>query len=374
MVEVHRKITHSTDHDGKKDQQAFCGNRNPAEQVVYHRKAKHTSHEELVPAVSLSDIQDAYPKESEEESMILDRIEETNPTNNLVGFATKLTAPVVSFELVKPTQEQLNQTMATNHSSIGQSRTEDTEDSEDGDADNADDVEAGLRPPMESKESQRPAFKNPSTEEELLAFTSDLRREELPESTTRENSDDKVDDDVYGEDEPLTQADAFAVNAFSLFVGADGNREGGRESRSNSIRKSIGNAHTYVRFNCAEMYRMCQIGLLYLIIPGCIVGALLFYGSVHDGTYYPPCTNGNFTIVKNLEHVAGKARDAFNQKLPDEVEVLDNSTSVAPSASPTPFDNEPLSPYYNNYHCNGPTLSWWVSIVVKIHCTYEIIH
>ena len=339
MVEDHRKISHFTDHDGKKNQPAFCGNINPD---------THTSNENLLPVVSLSDIQDVYPKESEEESMILDRIEETNPTNNLVGVATKLTAPA----------------------NIGKSETEDTENSEDG----ADDVEAGLRPSMESKQSQKPALTKPSAEEELLAFTSDLRREELPESTTRENSDDETEEDVYGEDEPLTQADAFAVNAFSLFVGANDNKDDVRESRSYSIRKSIGNAHTYVRFNCAEIYRMCKNGLLYLIIPGCIVGTLLFYGFLHDGTYCPPCTNGNFTIVKNLEQVAGKARDAFNQNLPDEVEVLDNSTSVAPSASPTPYANESLSLYYKNYQCNGPTLSWWVSIVVKIHCTYEIIH
>jgi hypothetical protein len=287
---------------------------------------------------SLRDIQNTFPKESEEETMVLAHIEEINPvydndndSDNDVYGKTATSSSVLPDDFVHSMQESkrnqmmMKEKMEAETKKPRSSQTDVTssfidkgeftgddddkvedEEEEDNHGEKVD-VEMGSR---RLKRGQQPKLKS-TTEEELYRYTSLIvstrnSQDTKNESNTNkggsgddsnnddgnndeEENNDHVDDEEE-EQEPLTKSEKFAINAFGIFVGgrgSDGNGDGDEDQdglgiRGNgfqsSIRQSFGEALHLVKFNSADTFKFIKNGLCYLIIPGFILAIYLYYG------------------------------------------------------------------------------------------------
>ena len=285
-------------------------------------------------SISLRDIQNTFPKESEEETMVLTHIEEINPvydngndSDNDVYGRTATSSSVLPDDFVYSMQEsKRNQMMMkekmeaetkkpkssqTDVTSSFIDKGEFTDDDDDEVKDYEEEVNHGEKVDVEMgsrrlKRGQQPKLKS-TTEEELYRYTSLIVSTRNPQDTKNEshtntggggddsnNDDDNNDEEEYNdhvddeeeEQEPLTKSEKFAINAFGIFVGgrgSDGNGDGrgllGNGYQS-SIRQSFGEALYLVKFNSADTLKFIKNGLCYLILPGFILAIFLFYGKL----------------------------------------------------------------------------------------------
>jgi hypothetical protein len=220
---------------------------------------------------SLRDIQNAFPKESEEETMVFAHIEEINPvydnnnsnnnTNNDDNgnnkTKTKTTATTLPVDFVDSMQQlkRSNQILmkekekAKEEKKPKSSKTDvtlivggdkgeiadDDDDEEDEDdeeeEDKVDKVDNGIDVEMGGRRrlirGQRPKLKKkPTTEEELYNYTSFIVSTRKILLDNNNDNDNNKNTEEEQEQESLTNAETFAINAFGIFVGGNGNGSG----------------------------------------------------------------------------------------------------------------------------------------------------
>jgi len=295
--------------------------------------------------VSLSDVKNAFPKESEEEGMVMNHIEDTNPITNGSGEGVGMEPLPMDFVQSMIEEKEFKAQQQRKQRQFMSEEASETDDDFD--------VEQGqIKREVKARKS--------TIEEELddsVRFLSFRGGEMRCKSHNRQSSIDEVHDEFELNDAEdferriLTAEDRFAMDARFSIAPTGKLDDKKKDSTNRGQIDLVGGIPARRLINYKATFRTVKIGFCFIILPAMIASTILFYCFRDENrNYVPPCYNGGNvgdSIVDAVSRVNEDLKDFADMQGSDsETPVTVNETNVeAPSPSP------------RSYKCEGPTFS-----------------